>query len=189
MVNKNDRAYLGTLGLDSECADVGAFHEKFNQIAPVHITHITQRKLAERIRFLAEELAELAEAGGLEEYAHLIKKAVENKEPQTVPGQNMELMFDALIDLTYVAKGTIEMMGLGVAWVEGWDDVQRANMAKELGQTHRGNAMDVRKPEGWIGPQTSTILIKYGYRAEGFMTNGIIDESKCLDDEVHTEKN
>jgi predicted HAD superfamily Cof-like phosphohydrolase len=66
---------------------------------------------------------------------------------------------DALIDLVVVAMGTAVMMGL--PWQVLWDDVHRANMSKERGQTSRGVGFDLVKPEGWKPPMTELLLETY----------------------------
>lgn len=67
---------------------------------------------------------------------------------------------DGLIDLIYVAIGTLQLMGVPVA--EGWNEVQRANMAKErvpsAEGSKRGHGWDVRKPAGWKPPDWDRVL-------------------------------
>jgi predicted HAD superfamily Cof-like phosphohydrolase len=175
---------------DRELLDVRAFHKKFKQIDSSIPTHLTKRKLAGRYNFMLEELLEGADAAGL--VLRLdddgIFKFID------VPGvdQDMAPQADALVDLVYVAKGTAAMMGL--PWKALWDDVQRANMAKELGETHRkmGFGADVRKPAGWVPPMTESILREAGYSRGSFV--GVktdshreaddyeIDDAMCFDD-------
>lgn len=131
------RLMAAALGLDNELEDVRRFQEKFRQLSFYHPGFLTRRKLEERARFLQEELNELLDATTLEDQA------------------------DALVDLVYVAKGTAVMMGL--PWPELWDDVQRANMAKVRGATHRGNLVDVKKPPGWQPPNGAAILYQAGW--------------------------
>jgi len=69
---------------------------------------------------------------------------------------DLEAQADALVDLVYVALGTVAILGL--PWRELWDDVHRANMSKERGMGKRGIANDVVKPAGWVGPKTRQIL-------------------------------
>ena len=77
--------------------------------------------------------------------------------------QDLSQQADALVDLVYVALGTAIQMGLTYAWPTLWADVQRANMDKVRGVGKRGNLVDVIKPNGWVGPQTSIILESFGY--------------------------
>jgi len=120
-----------------EMEDVRAFYEKFNQ--PMALTPtldlVTSNRIYERIAFIQEELDEFKEG---------------------VVTRDICLAADSLIDLVYVIKGTAIEMGL--PWEELWQDVQRANMAKVIGQTKRGIKIDVTKPPGWKGPQTKAIL-------------------------------
>lgn len=50
-------------------------------------------------------------------------------------------------------------------WDEFWDDVQRANMSKErvlrAEDSKRGSTYDVRKPTGWIPPDSEGLLAKW----------------------------
>jgi predicted HAD superfamily Cof-like phosphohydrolase len=66
--------------------------------------------------------------------------------------------FDALLDLAYVAYGTALFMGVSPAqWHAGMHAVHSANMAKmrvaKAEDSKRGSAFDVKKPEGWVGPE------------------------------------
>lgn len=63
---------------------------------------------------------------------------------------------DALVDLIYVAMGRLLEMGIPPS--EAWDPVQRANMAKERGMTHRGSDTDAAKPEGWLPPDHESLI-------------------------------
>lgn len=64
---------------------------------------------------------------------------------------------DALIDLVVVAMGTAVMMGL--PWHALWNDVHRANMAKERVVSERAHGgFDLGKPEGWIPPRSKVIV-------------------------------
>lgn len=157
------------IGRDKEMEDVRAFHEKFGQLNNYEPGFLTRRKLEERARFLQEELDELLAA------------------------PTLDLQADALVDLVYVAKGTAVMMGL--PWTALWDDVQRANMAKVRGMTHRGNLVDVCKPDGWVGPRGAWILACHT-DADPFMTEEVIKNFKwsdtpqqyLRDDQVHLDR-
>lgn len=67
---------------------------------------------------------------------------------------------DALVDLVVVALGTAVWMGL--PWQALWDEVHRANMAKERGQKegrkHSRDAIDLIKPPGWRAPDVEGVL-------------------------------
>lgn len=181
-----------TIKEDFEFLDVKAFHQKFKQLNGDTPQHLTRRKMAERANFLLEELMEFAAASGLklqhQGFDEDLKFIVDEEDHD----QNMELQADALIDLVYVAKGTAVMMGL--PWKALWDDVQRANMAKALGETPRSKAnpgqflMDVGKPKGWIPPHTESILELAGYDRSDFTFNGEVDDQFCVDDAVYCKK-
>ena len=144
--------------------DVQQFHHKFGLLASDEPVHLTKRKLGERVECLQEELNEF-------------KDAIET--------QDLAKQGDALIDLVYFALGTAVMLGL--PWDKMWNEVQRANMAKEPGTTHRGHAVDVRKPAGWIGPQHELILEAHGYDRDDWGDEGEIWEEVCRDDQDRGE--
>jgi hypothetical protein len=83
-----------------------------------------------RVAFLDEELTELKDASDAED------------------------VVDALIDLCVVAIGTLEAFGVDA--YAAWDEVLKANMAKQEGiKASRPNPLglpDLIKPEGWRGP-------------------------------------
>lgn len=149
--------------MDKELEDVRTFHNKFNLLDGGKTPrHLTSRKLQERVECMREEIDEFEDAIILQDLA----------------GQA-----DALVDLVYFAKGTAVMLGL--PWEELWDDVQRANVSKVRGVTKRGHAVDVTKPEGWLGPRTLDVLKNNGYDPKAYMityTRTKFDESLCADD-------
>lgn len=132
--------------------DVGNFHLKFGlpafELGPDHnMTYEEFQNMLEfRITFMHEELAEFIEGAQNSDHAQ---------------------MFDALLDLVYVAVGTAHLMGY--PWNEGWQLVQQANMSKERAnsaedpRSKRRHELDVVKPEGWIPPDIWTLLQKHGY--------------------------
>lgn len=92
-----------------------------------------------RINFLYEELNELESA---------------------TAGKDLEEVIDALIDITVVAVGTLDLMG-----AEGqkhWDEVLQTNMDKEVvtdpDNSKRGFKHDLQKPKGWKGPEHGPII-------------------------------
>lgn len=120
-------------------SDVQDFHDKFNIPTPARLTLLDAETLEFRRKFLQEELNELI-------------KAHEEK--------NIADAVDSMIDLIYVAIGTLDMMGLTeTQFYQAWKEVQRANMSKErarsASQSKRGSALDVIKPAGWQGPDYS----------------------------------
>lgn len=65
---------------------------------------------------------------------------------------------DAICDLVYFALGAAYQHGIDFTRV--WKEVQRANMSKISGVTHRGVPGDAKKPEGWKAPDHSWLLEK-----------------------------
>ena len=134
--------------MTSNFTDVGDFHRKFGLPAFPSSTEpkpLDPELLQFRIRFLEEELDEF-------------KRASEQGDPIE--------QFDALLDLVYVAMGTAHL--LGFPWQEGWDEVQRSNMAKvraarDGSDSKRGSSWDVVKPAGWMPPNLKAILEGAGW--------------------------
>lgn len=134
----------------SEFDDVGRFHKKFN-LPEVYSTRfgpkeVTPELMDFRIKFLQEELDEFKEGNDETDHAK---------------------MFDALIDLVYVALGTAHL--LGYPWIYGWEAVQDANMAKvrakaDGSNSARGSSYDVVKPEGWVPPDIIGVLQDFGWQ-------------------------
>lgn len=191
----DDRLHPVTRGLDAvlkllrdqqpvippskEFQNVKDFHKKFDLLNFDTPGHLSSGKLRERIEFLREELNEFIEAAGFEHGG--------DGDLSYTGIQDLAKQADALVDLVYVACGTAVMLGLPWDWL--WDDVQRANMAKVRGVTHRGHAVDVKKPEGWQGPQGERILELAGYRHEDWLGCGTpgsktwnLIEENCRDD-------
>lgn len=112
---------------------VRAFHEKFG--VPVNTTPQQLDAAASefRIRFLKEEV---------EEYEIAVEQC------------DIVKQFDALLDLMYVALGTLLWHGFPAE--QGFDLVHAANMAKvrvdHADNSTRGSAFDVVKPVGWVAP-------------------------------------
>lgn len=120
----------------SDYDSVGEFHKKFGlpTEADGPPRELTAEELRFRFGFLVEELAEYAEAMGVELYAiwrvgndggHSLNV------PTALPGhiQDLPKAADALIDLSYVTLGAGQMMRL--PWAALFADVQRANNTKE----------------------------------------------------------
>ena len=89
-----------------------------------------------RIDFLQEELSETEAA---------------------LVNMDAEEIVDGLIDLCVVAIGTLD--AFGVDPYKAWDEVLKANLAKEVGvKPERPNPLglpDLIKPEDWEGPDHS----------------------------------
>jgi predicted HAD superfamily Cof-like phosphohydrolase len=138
----------------SDFGDVGRFHHKFG------LHHVEQDGTGAGPREITEE-----------ERAALILFRIDFMQEefdefcQAVDNADEAGMFDALIDLVYVAMGTAHL--LGYPWKAGWDRVQEANMAKERATSEdmskRRSTLDVVKPEGWTPPNIEGLLAEYGF--------------------------
>lgn len=131
--------------------DVGMFHRRFGLTSVSH-EGVGPREPEEevmdfRARFMQEELDEFNEA--------------------REDGDEAK-MFDALLDLVYVALGTAHLRGY--PWPAGWELVQQANMAKvratDPEQSARGGIWDVIKPVDWEAPDIEGLLFNSGWTAE-----------------------
>jgi hypothetical protein len=112
--------------------DIADMHRKFGVNEAVRKMDKDKLKafLEFRIRFLQEELDEMKNTD----------------DPAEVT--------DALIDLCVVAIGTMDALDINAH--QAWDEVHRANMAKQVGvKASRPNPLglpDLIKPEGWVAP-------------------------------------
>lgn len=109
--------------------DIKRMHDKHGFPRPFPMT---PRFLAFRLRFKLEELFEMVRAA------------------ETT---NAEDLIDACIDLIVVAAGLLDLAG--VDGLKAWDEVLRANMAKQRqdnpARTGAGG-FDLIKPDGWQAP-------------------------------------
>ena len=117
------------------------FHEKFKvKWAPKPDTlpsYIYQYRLG----FLNEELVEFVDAHN---------------------AGDIEGELDAIVDLIYVASGTLYLMGFSAEkQAEAFKRVHEANMkkkrAKNANESKRGHAFDVVKPVDWVAPDLSDL--------------------------------
>lgn len=129
--------------------DIHEFHDKFRLLYDGPPRTLTGDLLDFRVKFMQEELDEYAEA------------AAEG---------DLEKQLDAIIDLIYVALGTLLLQGMLPIFAQGWIRVQQANMAKvrteRVEDSKRGSTSDVTKPEGWK-PPTHKDLIEGLFKAAG----------------------
>lgn len=115
--------------------DINEMHTKFGVHEAVEKMGATKMAqfLSFRLNFLNEELNETG-------------KAAQEANPEEI--------VDGLIDLCVVAIGTMDAFGIDA--YKAWDEVLKANMAKEVGvKDSRPNPLglpDLVKPEGWEGP-------------------------------------
>lgn len=168
MTNGYNRAKLELLNMfqgvrpDSDFHDVGQFHEKFGlDNCTGHVPgprDVPEDLIAFRMKFLIEELQEIAEGLGYELKCDLSARDVQKDIDHAK-------VFDGLIDLNYVSHGTAHLFGY--PWGLGWRAVQTANMAKERAaspkQSARGSVWDVIKPPGWQSPDIKAILRRWGF--------------------------
>lgn len=134
--------------MKSDYASVGEFHKKFGlpTEADGPPRPLTTEELMFRFRFMLEELAEFAEAMGLD-FQHQVGPLP----AEGAVAQDLPKAADALIDLSYVTLGTGQMMRL--PWAALFADVQRANMTKErCGIDHRYavNGLSVETADGHV---------------------------------------
>lgn len=122
-------------------ADIYEFHEKFRLLYEGPPRTIEGELREFRVKFMQEEL---------DEYAEALDKG------------DLEGQLDAIIDLIYVALGTLHLQGLLPIFAQGWKRVQAANMAKvraeRAGDSKRGTTFDVIKPEGWTAPTHADLI-------------------------------
>jgi len=89
--------------------------------------------------------------------------------------EDAEEIVDGLIDLCVVAIGTLD--ALGVDPYKAWDQVLKANMAKEVGvKPERPNPLglpDLIKPTGWKAPSHAG---NHGNIAHSFVPKGINED-------------
>jgi predicted HAD superfamily Cof-like phosphohydrolase len=125
----------------NQLGDIHDFHTKFG-LAYAGDPRLLPRDLhIFRVSFMEEELQEFDSA---------------------YMDDDLTKALDALVDLDYVLKGTVHLMGLSAVYPRGWARVHRANMqkirAEKPGDSKRGSTFDVIKPEGWIAPDLSDLV-------------------------------
>jgi len=119
--------------------DIRDFHKMLEVEPETYRKALSWETMKFRVQFLQEELDELS-------LAYAMNKPDE--------------IFDALIDLVYVALGTMYLMDL--PFYEGWAEVHKANMlkrrAKDATESKRGSSLDAIKDPGWPSPDLSKII-------------------------------
>lgn len=150
--------------------DIRAFHDKFkgpDEPRPEGPQELPDELALFRLGFMIEELAEYAGSSGFVNIARSLNELhdhIKNKShwllKRNEGGRDLEVQFDSLIDLVYVALGT--SFHHGVDFDEGWRRVHEANMKKVLARqpedSKRGYKFDVVKPKGWIPPDLSDLV-------------------------------
>ena len=89
----------------------------------------------------------------LEFRVDFLKEELDETEAALV-SMDAEEIVDGLVDLCVVAIGTLDAFGVDA--YKAWDEILKANMAKEVGvKKERPNPLglpDLIKPKGWKGP-------------------------------------
>jgi predicted HAD superfamily Cof-like phosphohydrolase len=123
---------------DIEFTQIDQFHRHFEVWPETGMPNILTPEVMEfRERFLKEEVQEFIDA---------------------YDAKDLVTMFDSLIDLVYVAKGSAYLMGItSTQWRLGFERVHNANMQKIRAQSaadsKRGTQLDVIKPPHWVAPE------------------------------------
>lgn len=147
-------------------ADMITFHEKFG-IAYNGKPRLLPADLASfRGKFMLEEVKEWEDAG------YDAGGALDVGDEAEFVHQ-LELQFDAMIDLMYVQLGTVYLQGFASRFVEGWNRVHAANMKKvrapsaeaSAASSGRGHASDVIKPPGWEPPKHTDLIEDHEHRS------------------------
>lgn len=148
--------------------DVGEFHTKFG----LHAVSQSRAGLIVTGTFPPGPAAALFSQEAIDFRTEFLDEELDEFKKGLAEGDAAQVA-DALVDLVYVALGTAHLFGF--PFQQLWDDVQRANLAKERAaadgsNSKRGSSLDVIKPEGWQGPQTGRILATHGFKvpAESF---------------------
>lgn len=76
-----------------------------------------------------------------------------NEIQKSIGDGDPEEFVDGMIDIVVIAIGTLHMAGVDVH--KAWDEVMKANMAKERGVKDtrpESGGFDLKKPDGWKAP-------------------------------------
>jgi predicted HAD superfamily Cof-like phosphohydrolase len=151
---------------DSFYGDIRDFHTKFELQYDDAPRELEDDMAMFRIGFMVEELAEYAQASGFVNVARSLNDLHQHIKEKArwvvgrVEMRNVEVQFDSLIDLTYVALGTSHLHGFD--FDEGWRRVHEANMkkvrVKNVSDSVRKSKFDVVKPRGWTPPDLSDLV-------------------------------
>ena len=161
---------------ESYYSNIEEFHQKFKLEYDGDPRELEEALAMFRIGFMVEELAEYSAHSGFTNIARQLNELhehiVNNNRYLTRRnelGHNLEMQFDSLIDLVYVALGTSYLHGFD--FDEGWDRVHGANMKKVRTQrpedSKRGSGFDVVKPKGWEPPDLSDLVEPMEVREHG----------------------
>jgi predicted HAD superfamily Cof-like phosphohydrolase len=144
---------------ESMFKDIIAFHKKFGLEYTGKPRALEGELYSFRAGFADEELNEYKDIQPMLTYALVEKDDAEI-------ARLLELQFDALIDLVYVALGTAYLHGF--PFIEGWRRVHEKNMikvrAERAGDSKRGSTFDVVKPEGWTPPSHADLVSDHAHQ-------------------------
>lgn len=143
----------------SDFSKVGDFHQKFGlPVADGAPITIPDDVALFRLKFLLEELTEIADGYGYQLTANIAPAGNRPDLPKVA---------DGLVDLVYVALGTAHMHSL--PWAALFAEVQRANLSKERAahsddnRSVRKHSLDVVKPKDFRPPNIVEVLMKAGW--------------------------
>lgn len=147
-------------------------YEKFNLTNKTDNSHrkLSEEEIRFRVGFLFEELFETTQAFGLELNPHTKNSLIESIKTSHINlnKYNDEEVIDGLLDLVYVAFGTLISKELPEDQIrEHQEEIQRANLEKKPvtntddTRQKRKYHLDLFKPPGWKGPNHTRIIEKY----------------------------
>lgn len=152
--------------MSSHFDDIIEFHQHFGLTDNFknYPSMTTPEIMAFRLKFLQEELTELANSCGFQVIGHGIDKVDFYNDPTSYT--NIHDALDAFVDLWYVMVGTMMYMGIREPlFNEAWKRVHAANMTKvrvaSSGESKRGSKFDVKKPKGWVAPTFHDLLANH----------------------------
>lgn len=117
--------------MDNELRNISGFMQLFNQPILSLEQQISADRAELRLDLILEELHELALALNKEQHLKVKMLEIINKESiVAVPDKVAQL--DALADLIYVVKGTINECGLQDVYEDAFNEVHSSNMSKTV---------------------------------------------------------
>lgn len=167
---------------DTNFKDVGDFHRKFGLPAVDGTAGTVPHELDDstalfRLKFLLEELKEIAEGYGYE-----LSLGEFLKLEDASARQDLIKVADGLVDLVYVTLGTAQLHGF--PWEALFAEVQRANMSKERAasakdsRSTRRHLLDVVKPKGFLPPNIVGVLMEAGWLGPSLPLNELGDNER-----------
>lgn len=147
--------------------DIVEFHVKYGLDNDMNPRELPEDMAPFRIGFMIEELAEYAQHSGYTNLSRALNELHENIKQDSrwllkrnEGGRDLEMQFDSLIDLVYVAIGTTYLHGID--FDEGWRRVHEANMKKvrvaSAEGSKRKSKYDVVKPKDWTPADLSDLV-------------------------------